>query len=361
MKIVLITDLYPVSEDEKFTPRTLFDFVKSWQKLGNDVCVVRPNFILNSFVRKKPFYKSGVYGTILNLNFFLPFVGRIKKPGCIKDADIVIAHMPSGILFADKLNIPFIAGIHQSDIDVLTKPLYKLYFKKRLSDALKNSVAIACRSEHLKDKLLTLYPEFKNKTFVASSGIDEKIIIKREINFSNLVKIFTAANFKKRKNIYKLIRGIGGDKNFFLKIAGSGECEKELKKLAQNFDNIEFVGYLKHEDILKIMRESDVFILPSENETLGLVYLESMASGCITVGTKNTGIDGIIKNGQNGFLIEPTVTEIKRVLNLIKNMDDNSLKSLGENSFRTIEKFTKTECAENYLQQILKFLNENDT
>ena len=61
------------------------------------------------------------------------------------------------------------------------------------------------------------------------------------------------------------------------------------------------------------MRESDIFILPSRNETFGMVYMEAMASGCITVCSKNDGVDGIIRDGINGFLcedIEETLIEM---------------------------------------------------
>ena len=58
MKILVITDLYPIKSDEKFTPKTIQNFVQGWEKLGHEVRVIKPNFLLNSFIRKKPFYKS---------------------------------------------------------------------------------------------------------------------------------------------------------------------------------------------------------------------------------------------------------------------------------------------------------------
>ena len=124
MNILFITDLYPVNENEKTTPRTLFDFVQEWQKQGHNVNVIKPNFILNSFLRGKPFYKTGQYGKVFNANYWTPFWFDIKrKIPKLANYDIVIAHMPSGILFADKLKIPFVAGIHNSDLEVLTNPL----------------------------------------------------------------------------------------------------------------------------------------------------------------------------------------------------------------------------------------------
>ena len=177
MKILFITDLYPVIENEKNTPKTLYDFVQSFKNLGHNVNVIKPNFILNSFIRKKPFYKTGLYNDIFNINYWTPFWFNVKnKINQNLDYDLVIAHMPSGILFADKLKVPFIAGIHNSDLTVLTSPIYKIHFRHRLLKALKNAKCIACRSEIIKKKLLNLYPEFVEKTFTAPSGIDENII-----------------------------------------------------------------------------------------------------------------------------------------------------------------------------------------
>ena len=84
-------------------------------------------------MRKKPFYKSDIYGNVENINYFLPFIGNIKNK--IKTEftpDIVIAHMPSGVIFANKLKLPFVAGVHVSDLEVLTNPIYSIYFKTEL-------------------------------------------------------------------------------------------------------------------------------------------------------------------------------------------------------------------------------------
>lgn len=354
MKILFITDLYPVSETEKTTPRTLYDFVEEFKKLGHSVDVIKPNFIFNSFLRGKPFYKTNIYNNIYNLNYWTPFLFNVKKKlNKNLDCDIVIAHMPSGILFADKLGLPFIAGIHNSDLTVLTDPLYKFHFKNRLLKALKNAKSIACRSEVIQKKLLRLYPEFKNKTFIAPSGIDENIITESSNPRHNPIKVLTCANFKKRKNIDKVVLALKNVEGFELTVIGDGKERKNLQKLDSN---VKFTGALPHEEVLAKMRESDIFILPSTNETFGMVYLEAMASGCITIGTIDDGIDGIIKNNENGFLTLPISTEIRKILLFIKNMDDDSLKALRYNSFSTIKQYTKTSCSEQYLQQIFKIL-----
>ena len=434
VNILLITDLYPVSETEKTTPKTMQNFVKEWEKQGHRVDVIKPNFILNSFLRGKPFYKTGKYGNVYNVNYWTPFLGSVKckmesgkwnnfqlstfkfqpdtsLPSCPPNfiPSVIIAHMPSGILFADKLGLPFVAGIHNSDLTVLTSPLYAFHFRKRMIRALKNAKAIACRSFVIKKKLLELFPEFEAKTFVAPSGIDEKIIaavqlrsetaeseedrkvgrlegklineislseipqeqqsdtvlspyrpiaLSPDTNLSTLqpfnrstIKIITCAHFKKRKNIDKLIIACKDLDGVELIVIGDGKIRKSLEKLDKN---VIFTGRLKPEEVYEKMRESDVFILPSVNETFGMVYLEAMAQGCITVCTKNDGISGIIKDGENGFLTEPNIEGIKSVLLKIKNLPSETIEIIRKNAFETVKDLTSEKVAENYLQQILK-------
>lgn len=351
MKILFITDLYPIKDEEKTTPKTLLNFVKEWQKAGHEVDVIKPNFILNSFLRGKPFYKSGQYGNVYNINFWTPFWS--VRP-LSKQYDIIIAHMPSGILYADKLKVPFVAGIHNSDLEVLTNPLYKFHFRKRLKTALYNAKSIACRSYVIKEKLLKLFPEFETKTFVAPSGIDETVILPphpapSHTNGEKGLRILTCANFIKRKNIDKLIEACRD--NFELTVIGDGKLNNKLRKLDKN---VTFTGRLTPDKVYEQMRQHDIFILPSTGETFGMVYLEAMACGCITVCTKGDGISGIIKDGENGFLTEPTIDGIRNVLNRIKNLDKNTLQAIRTNSFNTIKELTSTTCAENYLKQIFK-------
>lgn len=65
---------------------------------------------------------------------------------------------------------------------------------------------------------------------------------------------------------------------------------------------------------------SDVFVLPSENETFGQVFIEAMSCGLPVIGTKVGGIPEIISDSYNGFLIPPNdssvlAQRIERLLN----------------------------------------------
>ena len=51
---------------------------------------------------------------------------------------------------------------------------------------------------------------------------------------------------------------------------------------------------------------ADIFVMPSESETLGFVVLEAMASSIPVVGVNAGGIPSIISNGITGFMAGPT-------------------------------------------------------
>ena len=53
-----------------------------------------------------------------------------------------------------------------------------------------------------------------------------------------------------------------------------------------------------------IIEFSDVFVLTSEYEGLGLVLLEAMASNTAIIATKTSAIPEVIKNNYNGLLVE---------------------------------------------------------
>ena len=65
-------------------------------------------------------------------------------------------------------------------------------------------------------------------------------------------------------------------------------------------NNVKFLGKLKV--IEKILAISDVFVLPSETESFGLVALEAMASKTAVISTNSGGISEVNIEGKTGFL-----------------------------------------------------------
>ena len=93
-----------------------------------------------------------------------------------------------------------------------------------------------------------------------------------------------------------------------LEIIGSGDQMNRYKELCKELgvtDGVCFRGFLPNEETLAEMAKAQFFCMPSVREGFGIVYLEAMASGCVTIGTEGEGIADLIENGKNGFLVPP--------------------------------------------------------
>ena len=83
-------------------------------------------------------------------------------------------------------------------------------------------------------------------------------------------------------------------------------------------ERVELTGGIPHEEVLRRMAESDLFVLPSWGEGYGIVYIEAMAAGCIAVGARGEGIEDTIRDGENGFLVPAgDVDETERVMRAV--------------------------------------------
>ncbi|KAH9736403.1 Sulfoquinovosyl transferase SQD2 [Citrus sinensis] len=88
---------------------------------------------------------------------------------------------------------------------------------------------------------------------------------------------------------------------------GDGPYREELEKMFTGMPAV-FTGMLLGEELSQAYASGDVFVMPSESETLGLVVLEAMSSGIPVVGVRAGGIPDIIpedQDGKIGYLFNP--------------------------------------------------------
>lgn len=93
-----------------------------------------------------------------------------------------------------------------------------------------------------------------------------------------------------------------------LTVVGAGPERGALERLSEALgvsDAVEFLGWLPNEKAAQEMAKSTFFVMPSKHEGYGIVYLEAMAAGCVTVGTAGEGITDLITDGENGILVPP--------------------------------------------------------
>ncbi|MFH1198778.1 MAG: glycosyltransferase family 4 protein [Candidatus Omnitrophota bacterium] len=116
-------------------------------------------------------------------------------------------------------------------------------------------------------------------------------------------------------------------------IIGEGRTEQKIKKLVKNFKlekNILFIPSVQ--DTAKVLEAIDIFVMPSTKEGLGIALMEAQASGCAVIGSRVGGIPSLIKDEENGLLIEPANSSqlAAAILKLLKDKDKRA--RLGYNA-----------------------------
>lgn len=126
-----------------------------------------------------------------------------------------------------------------------------------------------------------------------------------------------------------------------LVILGDGPERKNLEKLSVSLGihrKVSFLGHVKHQDVFKEMLKGQLFLFFSSNpsERLPNVIKEAMACGCICITNSTPGIEELIIDGINGFIVEKNInTILKKIDDLYKNPDMALV--ISKNAKSTIE------------------------
>ncbi len=221
--------------------------------------------------------------------------------------------------------------------------------RKAIKDVFNAVDYAVCVSNKIQKSLIEL--NIKNSV-VIYNGINMKSKIQKKQKFS----IISVGNMIKSKNFdvtIKVVKDLSEIyKDIHLTIVGEGAEREKLEELVKKLkleDTVDFTGYLNNDDVLDYMGKSEIFLMPSSPEGFGIVYAEAMHNKCITIGTKNEGIDGFIINGKNGFLVNTDEEEITNLIDKIYKNEYN-LQNIRDNAYKTVEKLTWEQNAKNYLK-----------
>ncbi len=86
-------------------------------------------------------------------------------------------------------------------------------------------------------------------------------------------------------------------------LVGDGPDRQRAEEMAEKLgiaDRVVILG--KFESVAELLASADLFLLPSEQESFGLVALEAQASGVPVIGSSSTGLDEVLEDGVTGFL-----------------------------------------------------------
>ena len=147
-----------------------------------------------------------------------------------------------------------------------------------------------------------------------------------------------------------------GLEDFRLDYVGDGANRQLIEKIIANEgwqEKVKLHGFVPREKVPAYISNAQCFIMVSEEESFGLVYLEAMSMGCITVASRNEGMEGIIEDGVNGFLCKAgDEHELSKIINRINAMSENQLRAISENAKKTAFQLTDEKVAQLYINAI---------
>ena len=250
------------------------------------------------------------------------------------------------ILLTHSINIPIVTTLHGTDITLLGKDKS---FKPVIEYAINSSDAITTVSQNLKEitnnnfKInkqidhvpnfidLKLYDKRFNKNLRSSYANSDEFILTHISNFRKVKRVNDVIE------VFNLVSKMHKCK---LLMIGDGPERLEAEQLCRKYglsNKIKFLGKLKL--IENILSFADVFLLPSETESFGLVALEAMASKTVVISTNSGGLPEVNIENKTGFLSD--VGDIDKMSKDISNLLSNKelLETMKINAFNHAKSF----------------------
>lgn len=399
MNILLLSLIYPLpSKNNKGTPVCHY-FTREWVKMRYNVRVVHvqaiyphPFYWIAKLNAKRITAKTGavVYTKrlghvekymmdnvpVIRIPVFKPiphgkfFSLSIKKAvkTIVKDCqtngfipDVIIGHFPNPqieILYSLKKIFPGVKNciVMHGDIKIMKK-----VYGNRLPSLMENIDMWGFRN-------LQILREFEetvgkvNNPFMCYSGIPNQYITQQNThNFtkplSRFVYVGLMIDRKYPEKILEALEIAYPNNNYHLTYIGEGQQLNTIKnKVESNHiqKQVTLLGRIPREKIVGEYDKADCMVMISKGEAYGLVYLEAMARGCITIASRNEGFDGVIIDGENGFLCEAgNARELATVINRINKLTPQQRQRISENAIDTARRLTDENAAKLYIEDII--------
>ena len=258
-------------------------------------------------------------------------------------------------------DIPLVTTLHGTDITLVGQhPSYK----HAVEFSINQSDAITSVSESLKKDTLQFF-NIKKEIQVITNFIDNSVFIKKsdcerkqfaDSDEKILIHVSNLRPVKRVEEVLEIFKNVQKKINSKLVIIGEGpDMEKVNQFLEENPDLINKVRLLgKVNDLYRILQLSDVFLLPSEQESFGLAALEAMAAETPVISSNAGGIPEVNIQGETGFLAEignveamsnytiKLLSDEKLLVQLKKNAKEQALRFDLKNILPIYEKMYET-------------------
>ncbi len=252
-------------------------------------------------------------------------------------AHYAIPHAVSAFLAREMLKekqVPFITTLHGTDITLVgaEKQFYDVTrFSIEQSDGV-TAVSNSLRQEtedvfQITRPIRTIYNFVDTEYFVRKMNRT----LRRRYAHDNERILIHISNFRAVKRIEDLCRiydAVNSVVPSKLLLVGDGPDIATAKKYADDHklqDRILFLG--KQERVVELLSIADLFLLPSEKESFGLVALEAMSCEVPVIASRTGGIPEVVDHGKSGFLSE---------IGDVHSMADHAIRLLQDNNLREV-------------------------
>ena len=238
-----------------------------------------------------------------------------------------VAYMAKKILESKGLRLPTITTLHGTDITLVG---IDESFAPVVEFSINQSEGVTAVSKHLKDRTLESF-NIKTEIRVLPNFIDfdrfkptNKDHFRKALAPDGEKIIAHISNFRKVKRVEDVIRIFNNIHQRLpskLLMIGDGPERPRLEKLCRELaicHDVRFLG--KQDAVEELLAISDLFILPSENESFGLAALEALACEVPVISSNAGGIPEVNIHGQTGFL-----------------SDVGDIESMSKNALRLLE------------------------
>ena len=262
------------------------------------------------------------------------------------EPDIVHAHYVTQYGFCGAFSgfHPLVVSAWGSD--VLVDPGNSKVLKLMVKYALGKADAIYAVSGDIAGKIVSKFGISGEVVKIVPFGVDIELFqptIRAEKTADSKIIVFSNRSFLKVYNIETLINAIPTvlekNKNIHFVIKGSGPLEESLKGLASDLnvnDCVTFMGWSEYHEMLKHLRDCDIYVSTALSDGTPVSVLEAMACGKACIATDVGGVHEWIKDGVNGCLIPPQQPRVlaERILELSENPAKKEM--LGKEAHRVV-------------------------